>query len=253
MTWTSVFRREFFRCTITNVYVFSIPSLFIFYFVLINFQITFAGDSHMRYWCYYTLKYLNILPKNLPEVYHGNFHSGTVDFHWVPMGDDLRRWLLKKLEDLKFIDHKNQNKGRKRHKRTRPSLLIMDALAHNVARKTIVEYLKAFQRLIKHLKQMLDDNDKVLKNVRIIYVSTVPNPAAGQRGPIYFTKALSKMTLVTMHSLGVETLDLTSMLHSVNDKSVDGLHFMKVAPSTGIVRGEFGSAVADAIINYICS
>ena len=208
----------------------------------------------MRYWCYYTLKYLGILPKNLPEVYHNNFHSGTVDFRWVPLGDDLRRWLLKKLEDLNSSDDKNQNGGRKRHKRARQSLLIMNALTHNVGGKTILKYLKAFQRLIKELKQMLDDNDNnVSKNVRILYISTVPNPAAGQRGPIYFTEALSRMTLAIMGSLGVETLDLTSMLHSVNDKSVDGLHFMKVTPSTGKVRGEFGSAVADAIINYICS
>ena len=127
----------------------------------------------------------------------------------------------------------------------------MNALTHDLGGKKIANYLKAFQQLTKALKQMLDDND--LKNVWIIYISTVPNPAAGQRGPIYFTKALSKMTLVTMRSLGVETLDLTSMLHSVNDKSVDGLHFMKVTPSTGIVRGEFESAVADTIINYICS
>ena len=226
------------------------------FFLLLNFQVTFAGDSHVRYWCYYTLKHLGILPKNLPEVYHGNFQAGTVDFRWVPLGDDLRRWLLRRLEDLKSSHKNKRSDRRKRHRRKGQTLLIMNALAHNVAQKTIVDYLKAFLRLTKQLKQMLYDNDDDVydnKNLRLIYISTVANPAGGQRGPIYFTKALSKISLRIMRSIGLETFDLTSMLHSVNEKSVDGLHFMQVAPSTGTVRGKFGPAVADAIINYICS
>ena len=128
------------------------------FFLLLNFQVTFAGDSHVRYWCYYTLKHLGILPKNLPEVYHGNFQAGIVDFRWVPLGDDLRRWLLGRLEDLKSSHKKKRSDRGKRHRKGQ-TLLIMNALAHNMARKTIVDYLKAFLRLTKQLKQMLDDND----------------------------------------------------------------------------------------------
>ena len=99
-----------------------------------------------------------------------------------------------------------------------------------------------------------NDNNGYDKNkIRIIYLSTVPNPATGERGPIYLTKALSKMTLGMMHSVGVETFDLIPMLYSVNDKSLDGRHYMTVTPSTGKVQGEFGPRVADAIMSYICS
>ena len=98
-----------------------------------------------------------------------------------------------------------------------------------------------------------DDGDDNSKNIRLIYLSTVPFHHGFERGPIYFTKALSKMTLGMMHSAGVETLDLMPMLHSVYDKSVDGTHYMTVTPYTGKVQGEFGPKVADTIINYICS
>ena len=99
---------------------------------------------------------------------------------------------------------------------------------------------------------MLDD-DKHNNNIRIIYLSTVPDAAKEDRGPIYLTKALSKIALKAMSDLGIETLDLMPMLYSVNERTVDYIHYLKVEPPTGKVHGEFGPRVADAIINYICS
>ena len=240
------------------------------------------------------MKNLDLLPKHIPRKYHGNFHAGTVHFQWAPLGDNLARWLLKKLEDLKSLYLKDQSSGLKRHGRKRTSLLVVNALAYNVVRKSIRSYFKSFQQLTKRVKHILDnhdddhnnkhdddddddvdddqcddhshkhdddegdddnekdddgdDDDDTSKNIRIIYLSTVPPPKQ-----IYFTKALSKITLRMMHSVGVEAFDLMPMLHSVYDKTVDGTHYMTVTPSTGKVHGEFGPGVADAIINYICS
>ena len=197
------------------------------------------------------MKYLGILPKSLPKKYQKDFQIGKVSFRWVPLASDLSEWLLKELEDLKSFYFDKGSDGQKKYKKKGKSLLIMNALHHNVARKAILEYLKAFQQLTRQLKLIFDDsNNHDMENIRILYLSTVPRM---YRGPVYFMEALSKIAIEAMGSIGIETFDLFSMLHSVNDTTADGIHFLSVNPSTGTVSGEFGPGVADAMINYICS
>ena len=61
------------------------------------------------------------------------------------------------------------------------------------------------------------------------------------------------VVLDKMRTIGVETLDINTMLHSVYNFNAENGHYLTVDPGKKqIVKGEFGSVVADRIINKIC-
>ena len=56
-----------------------------------------------------------------------------------------------------------------------------------------------------------------------------------------------------MGTKGVETLDINTMLQSVNNWTVDRAHYLSINPQSQTMTGEFGPSTADKIIGKICS
>ena len=56
-----------------------------------------------------------------------------------------------------------------------------------------------------------------------------------------------------MRSKGIETLDMNTVLHSVNNYDVQWAHYLTINLPTGNMRGQFGPGAVDFLINTICS
>ena len=210
------------------------------------FQISFIGDSHMRYWCYYILKHLNKLPRRLREKLHADFHVESITFRW----GNLVHKLIKKVNvDLKVLDN---IVGKAKGKHKRKPLMVLNAIDWDISRGNITGYLGGIQRLTELLKTLKKEG-----KIRIMYlpgVAFAENKASTQdMKNTFIFRALNKIVLNKMSSIGIETLDINSMLYSVQDFNVEKGHYLTVNPKLQRVKGEFGSVVADKIINKICA
>ena len=140
---------------------------------------------------------------------------------------------------------KSKDLPEKYRNQTKP-LVIINTMYWHVNRREVVDYIVGVEMLSKIMKTVVEE-----KKIRIIYLSSVTSPHWDVK--TYILRALNMFMLKKMRTIGVESVDISIMLHTVNDFTLDGTHYLSVDPRTQKIMGKFGPGVADAIIHYICS
>ena len=128
-------------------------------------------------------------------------------------------------------------------------LIVLNSIDWDLTRANTFGYLKQFLQLVNVLEPIVMTN-----RTRILYLSgvTTSQDKVKDAKNIFILKAMNKVVLDKMRAIGVETLDINSMLHSVYDFDVEKGHYLTVDPRKQRVKGEFGSVAADRIIQTIC-
>ena len=201
----------------------------------------------MRYWFFYVLKHLDRLPKNIPQILRRTLNVENITFHW----GNFINLLIKELQDeLKSINKTQVNSHKGKEVAKRKPLFVINAIGWDVQQRNIAGYLKGIQHLANLLKGAIEDN-----KVQVLYLSGVAFPNKMTRADVngYIFRAVNKIVLDIMQLAGVDTLDINSMLYSVNDYHVHGAHYLAVIPNEQTEHGKFGPGVADRIIHKICS
>ena len=211
------------------------------------FQVIFIGDSHVRYWCYYFLKQMGMLSKKLPKHNKEVQRIGKFTFQWGNFVDLL---ITKFKDEFKRVNNTIQNHDAKNKTKSK-TLFIMNSLHWGAQHRNIAEYIKG----IHGLADILNKTKKEDPEVQLLFLSGVAFPNSYNNPKIngYLKRSLNKIVRHIMRSNGIETLDLNTLLFSVNDFYVDVVHYLCIIPATGVMTGQFGPGVADLIINTICS
>ena len=173
----------------------------------------------MRYWCYYILKHLQKLPTNLKRILHRYFNVGNViTFRW---GNVMRKLIRELKIEVKRLNGQLANDTQSQIHKKRP-LIVLNSIDWDLISANTFGYLKQFLQLAQVLEPIVMAN-----RTRILYLSgvTTPQNKVKDAKNIFILKALNKVVLDKMSAIGVETLDINSMLHSVYDLDVEQGHY----------------------------
>ena len=167
-------------------------------------------------------------------------------FQWGNFVDVLISKFQDELNRIsKIIVHGNRNKTKSK------ALFIMNSLHWGAERRNIAQYLRGIQ----HLADILNKTKKEDPEVQLLFLSGValPNRFTNTKINGYLLRALNQVASHIMRRKGIETIDMNTVLHSVNNYDVQWAHYLTINPPTGNMRGQFGPGAADFLINTICS
>ena len=139
----------------------------------------------------------------------------------------------------------------KRKENLSPSLIIMNSIQWDVLHTNIAQYLRGIQRLV----DILNKTKKEGPEVQLLFLSGVAYTNKYTKPSIngYLLRALNQVVGYIMRSKGIETLDVNTMLYSVNEFIVDLNHYMSINETTGVMKGQFGQGAVDLVRDTTCS
>lgn len=105
------------------------------------------------------------------------------------------------------------------------------------------------------MADLLNKSKKEDPEVRLLFLSGVafPNRYTNLKINRYLLRALNQVASHIMRSKGIETLDMNTVLYSVNNHDVERAYYLTIDPLAGVMKGQFGPGAADFLINTICS
>ena len=131
-------------------------------------------------------------------------------------------------------------------------LFFLNSMAWNLMfRENTAGYFLWINKLVDLLQETVQRD-----LVRVIWISglATDNRRRDQKASGYLFRAVNQIVLKKMESIGVETLDVNTMLYSVNEYPVDFVHYLQIHPEhQDKIKGLFGPGVADRIVEQICS
>ena len=68
----------------------------------------------------------------------------------------------------------------------------------------------------------------------------------------YIFRAVNRIVLKKLESIGIETIDINTMLYSVNEYPAYTEHYLRIIPKTQNIEGKFGPGAADRILEQLC-
>ena len=212
----------------------------------IYFQMFFIGDSHIRYWFYYILNRMNKLPVSFPLSLTVSKDLDKFSFRWGNYADALLHHFRKELQRVYQLKRSMKDSPRK----AKP-LFVLNCMAWNLMfRENTAGYFSGINELVDLLKETIQKDI-----VRVIWISGLAtnNRRRDQKASGYLFRAVNKIVLKKMESIGVETLDVNTILYSVNEYPVDFVHYLQIHPEhQDKIKGLFGPGVADRIVEQIC-
>ena len=196
----------------------------------------------MRNWLYYILSGINKLPTSRPDPLHGPFDVENISFRW---GNYIEVLIKKFQQELKEVY--NRVKKTKARQRNGKTLFIVNCMSWDVLfRKDIFRYFAGINKLVEILKETIKKDF-----LRVIWISGVANKDNIINSHF---RTVNQVVLRKMESIGIEVLDVNTMLYSVNQYTRDGAHYLIIKPADqGKIYGQFGLGVADRIVDQICS
>ena len=127
----------------------------------------------------------------------------------------------------------------------------MNSMAWNLMfRESTAGYLDAINELVDLVKETIQKD-----LVRVLWISGLAtnNRRSDQTASGYLFRAVNQLVLKKIKAIGVETLDVNTMLYSVNEYPVDFVHYLQIHPAKQHrIKGKFGPGVADRIVEQIC-
>ena len=243
-----VFRR---KTLPTNDFELTVPNLYYQKNHNSLFQVTLIGDSHMRYWFYYILIRLGLLPRNVPQKLMDSMDVENLGFRW----GHFMVYLIDKVKaEIKRLENATGNTPSLKHnrKRKRKPLLIINAIDWDMLHGSMAGYFTEVYKLVELLKGVVKKN-----NIRVLYLSGVAfnNKNKPREWPFlgYIFRAVNQVVLEKMEYIGVETINVNTMLFSVNGYPVYTDHYLQVVPQHQVIYGTFGPGAADRILHHICT
>ena len=196
----------------------------------------------MRFWFYYILSRINKLPTFLPLQLRGAFDVENISFRWGNYIEVLIRQFKKELK--RVYSRVKKTKARQKNGKV---LFIINCMSWDMLmRKDIFRYFAGINKLVELLKETIKKDF-----IRIIWISGVANKYNIINGNF---RTVNQVVLKKMESIGVEVLDVNTMLHSVNQYTRDGAHYLIIKPADQeTIYGQFGPGVADRIVDQMCS
>ena len=200
----------------------------------------------MRYWFYYILTNMNKLPTSFPLSLTESKDLDNLSFRWGNYADELLRKFKRDLNRIYHTMRTTKDPPRK----LKP-LFVMNSMAWNLMfRESTAGYLDAINELVDLLKETIQKD-----LVRVLWISGLAtnNRRSDQTASGYLFRAVNQLVLKKMKAIGVETLDVNTMLYSVNEYPVDFVHYLQIHPAKQHrIKGKFGPGVADRIVEQIC-
>ena len=200
----------------------------------------------MRYWLYYILSRMNKLPTSFPLSLTFRKDLDNFTFRWGGYADQLLSCF--KGELARVYHRMNSTKDSSKEGKT---LFVLNSMAWNVMfRVNTATYFPWINKLVDLLEETVQKD-----LVRVIWISglVTDNRRSNQQASGYLFRAVNQIVLKKMESIGVETLDVNTMLYSVNEYPVDHVHYLQVNPEhQDKIKGVFGPGVADRIVEQIC-
>ena len=120
----------------------------------------------------------------------------------------------------------------------------------DLLKRNVSGYFVGINKLVDLLKETIQKD-----LVRVIWISGLAtnNRRKDQKASGYLFRAVNQIVLKNMESVGVEMLDINTMLYSVNEYPVDHVHYLEINPAhQDEMKGLFGPGVADRIVEQIC-
>ena len=208
----------------------------------------------MRYWLYYILNRMNKLPTSFPLSLTFSKDLDKFSFRWGGYADELLHRFKRELAQVyhtmgttkhpSFIRELASQEGK--------PLFVLNSIAWDLLkRKNIAGYFLWINKLVDLLQETIQRD-----LVRVIWISGLAtnNRKKDQKASGYLFRAVNQIVLKNMESVGVETLDVNTMLYSVNEYPVDHVHYLEVNPAhQDQIKGLFGPGVADRIVEQICN
>ena len=187
-----------------------------------------------------------MLPREVPGKLMNRMDVDNISFRWGNFMNTLNKKLL---AELKRVD--NITRSMPEQQRKRKPLFVINAIDWDILHRSIGPYFADFYNLVEILKGVIEKN-----SVRVVYLSGVAfnNKNKPSTWPFlgYIFRAVNHIALKKLESIGIETIDINTMLYSVNEYPAYTDHYLRITPRTQNIQGKFGPGAADRILEQLC-